>query len=128
MAKQIDEEEPLDPVMERVRVKMVRLLVVSIGVMVIALMSVLFAIVYKINKSSEEAEVEPAETAVPSGAVDNVKLLENISVDLPDGVSVLSSQISGSRLMLELRMNDGLYQFWIIELQSGKVITRVTTK
>ena len=128
MAKQIDEEEPLDPVMERVRVKMVRLLVVSIGVMVIALMSVLFAIVYKINKSSEEAEVEPAETAVLSGAVDNVKLLENISVDLPDGVSVLSSQISGSRLMLELRMNDGLYQFWIIELQSGKVITRVTTK
>ncbi len=48
------EEQPLDPAMERVRRKMIRLLAVSIGIMVIGLMAVLAAIVYKINQPVSE--------------------------------------------------------------------------
>ena len=48
------EEQPLDPAMERVRRKMIRLLAVSIGIMVIGLMAVLAAIVYKINQPVQE--------------------------------------------------------------------------
>jgi hypothetical protein len=44
------EEKPLDPEMEKVRRKMVRLLAVSIGIMFIGLMTVLGAIVYKFTQ------------------------------------------------------------------------------
>jgi hypothetical protein len=44
------EEKPLDPDMEKVRRKMVRLLAVSIGIMFIGLMAVLGAIVYKFTQ------------------------------------------------------------------------------
>jgi len=50
-----DEEQPLDPAMERVRRKMVRLMVISIGIMMVGLMAVLGAIVYKIGGSGEQA-------------------------------------------------------------------------
>ena len=49
------DEKPLDPEMEKVRRKMVRLLAVSIGIMFIGLMTVLGAIVYKFTSSDDPA-------------------------------------------------------------------------
>ena len=60
------DEQPLDPAMERVRRKMIRLLAVSIGIMVIGLMAVLAAIVYKISQPVLEVA-----TAVRSEVPDN---------------------------------------------------------
>ena len=127
MANQIDEEEPLDPVMEKVRVKMVRLLVVSIGVMVIALMTVLGAIVYKISQGSEKKEAETDNSAVSTQSATQTGLLENIDVDLPEGASVLSSDLVDNRLIIDVRLNNGQRQFWIIDLSTGAT-SRVTTK
>ncbi len=127
MADQINEEEPLDPVMERVRVKMVRLLVVSIGIMVIALMSVLYAVVYKVSKTEDKTEVEPVNNQATTNPVANVSLKENIEIDLPNGASVTSSSLVGNRLVLNVRLGDGQGQFWIIDLPTG-AISRVTTK
>ena len=67
-----DEEEPLDPAVEAVRVKMVRLLAVSGGIMMLGLMAVLLAIVYKVNQDVEPkaaAKVTPNEAtlAIPAG-------------------------------------------------------------
>ena len=126
MANQIDEEEPLDPVMERVRVKMIRLLVVSIGIMLLGLITVLGAVVYKISQSSEEAEVEADTTSLP--VVNTAPLLENLEVDLPDGARVISSNLSNQNLLLDLRMENGDRQFWVVDLQTGKIISKVTTK
>ena len=44
-----DEDKPLDPMVENVRRRMMRLMVVSIGIMMIGLMAVLGSIVYKYN-------------------------------------------------------------------------------
>ena len=127
MANKIEEEEPLDPVMEKVRVKMVRLLMVSIGVMLIALMSVLFAVVYKVTKSDDKSEAEPINNGAQTQEITNVTLKENIEVDLPDGASITSSNLVGNRLVLNVRLNDGQKQFWIVDLSTGTV-SRVTTK
>ena len=127
MANKIEEEEPLDPVMEKVRVKMVRLLMVSIGVMLIALMSVLFAVVYKVTKSDDKTEAEPINNGAQTQEITNVPLKENIEVDLPDGASITSSNLVGNRLVLNVRLNDGQKQFWIVDLSTGTV-SRVTTK
>ena len=49
------DEKPLDPEMEKVRRKMVRLLAVSIGIMFIGLVTVLGALVYKFTRSDDSA-------------------------------------------------------------------------
>ena len=117
----IDEDEPLDPVMERVRKKMVRLLVISIGIMVVGLMAVLGAIVYKISnpKQNEEAAV-PAE-AKDQAIATNVELAENIDVILPKGAIILSTSLTENRLLITVQLADGSPEFRLVDLVSGKV-------
>lgn len=128
MANQIDEDEPLDPIMEKVRVKMVRLLGVSIGLMLLALITVLGAVVYKISQGSESSEIEGDDNSVSSSQVSTAPLLEDLEVDLPEGARVVSSSISNNQIMFDLRMVDGERQFWIVNLQTGKVVSRVKIK
>lgn len=128
MANQIDEDEPLDPVMEKVRVKMVRLLGISIGLMLLALITVLGAVVYKISQGSESSESEVDNTQPNPLPASNLVLLENLEVDVPEGARVVSSQLSSGNLLLDLRLSDGARQFWIIDLQSGDVKSRVSVK
>lgn len=62
------EDEPLDPKVEAIRKKMVRLLLVSGAIMMIGLMTVLIAIVYKLNQSSAPAIAQTGTISVPSGS------------------------------------------------------------
>ena len=55
------EDKPLDPVMENVRRKMMRLQLVSGGIMLLMFMAVLAAIVYKIN--TRDGKPQTAATA-----------------------------------------------------------------
>jgi flagellar basal body-associated protein FliL len=126
MANNIDEEEPLDPVMERVRVKMIRLLVVSIGIMLLGLITVLGAVVYKINQSAEETDVQTENPDVP--VTSTAPILENLEVELPNGARVVSSSLSNQNMLLDLRLANGERQFWVVDLQSGKIVSRITTK
>ena len=128
MANQIDEDEPLDPVMEKVRVKMVRLLGISIGLMLLALITVLGAVVYKISQGSETADAESDNNASAISAKNNSVLLEALELELPQGARVISSSLFDNKLMLDLRMVDGARQFWIADLQTGKIISRVSVK
>ena len=51
-ADDFDDDKPLDPAMEKVRRKLARLMAVSIGIMLVGLMAVLGAVVYKSAGSS----------------------------------------------------------------------------
>ncbi len=62
------DEKPLDPVLERVRRKMIRLQLVSAGVMVVALMAVLIAIVYKGHRANEPRAGQPSPRMCPTKA------------------------------------------------------------
>ncbi|MCI5074588.1 DUF6476 family protein [Oricola sp.] len=63
------DEKPLDPAMERVRRKLARLMVVSIGIMLVGLMAVLGAVVYKSGGGSSSAETARATLQLPDGFV-----------------------------------------------------------
>lgn len=128
MANQIDEDEPLDPVMEKVRVKMVRLLGISIGLMLLALITVLGAVVYKISQGSETSESEVEDNQPNTQPASNLVLLENLAVDVPEGARVISSNLSQGNLLLDLRLSDATRQFWIVDLQTGDIKSRVTLK
>ncbi|MGH6859265.1 MAG: fimbrial protein [Phyllobacterium sp.] len=117
-----DGEEPLDPAMERVRRKMIRLLAVSIGIMVIGLMAVLAAIVYKINQPVEgrnaAAHSEPA--GQPIG-----EALMGESIELPAGTRILSHNLSGTTLSLETRLANGARQILVYDTATKRVIARI---
>ena len=92
---ELEEEEPLDPATERVRRKMVRLLIVSIGIMVVGLMAVFGAIIYKIGERSETAtsETPPAHTAL--AVPDSANYIGTI--DIPQGAEIHSTSLHGSQ-------------------------------
>lgn len=79
-------EEPLDPAFEKVRRKMVRLLAVSIGTMMIGVLAVLAAVVWRIN---ETTTTRAYAIALPAGAVVQHMVMDEQSlgfmVALPDG-------------------------------------------
>ena len=128
MTNEIDEEVPLDPVMEKVRKKMIRLLVISIGIMMLGLMAVLFAIVYKISNRADNnsTDVSNAVSEVSETSVGAIK--ENILVDVPEGSNILSSTVQGGRMIFDIQMVDGSRQFWIVDLGKGAVVSRITVK
>ena len=88
------EEELLDPVVEAIRVKMVRLLVVSGGIMMLGLMAVLISIVYKVN----QIEVPKAKPVVAS---------TNNEIRVPAGARVVQTSQASGRITLTLRLADG---------------------
>ena len=103
------EEEPLDPAVEAIRVKMVRLLAISGGIMMLGLMAVLFGIVYKINQTDV-----PAAASSTSAAPSEAALL------VPEGAQVLQASQADRKLTLLLRLADGTTQVQVHDL-NGKL-------
>lgn len=108
--------------MERVRRKMIRLLAVSIGIMVIGLMAVLAAIVYKINQPAAEVGVAPGVVAPgqPLGAA-----LTGESITLDPGTRILSHNLSDNTLSLETRLANGTRQILIYDIATKRVVARI---
>lgn len=80
-----DEEEPLDPKVEAIRVRMVRLLIVSGGIMMLGLMAVLAAIVYKITSSGEQSAA---------------RIVKEAMITLPAGSTIIDTALDRDRVML----------------------------
>ncbi len=117
------EEAPLDPTMERVRRKMIRLLAVSIGIMVIGLMAVLAAIVYKINQPAGEV-VTAARSELPAQPLGEALAGEAITLD--PGTRILSHNLSDNTLSLETRLGDGSRQILLYDVASKRVVARIS--
>lgn len=120
VAVENDEEKPLDPATEKVRKKMVRLLVVSIGIMMVGLMAVLGAVVYKIGNPS------PRLDASGGGSLAPVDPGTEGSIDLPQGAEVSSSSLDGDNVMLQLRLADGKRQLVVYSLSRNRIIARLS--
>jgi len=119
------EEQPLDPAMERVRRKMIRLLAVSIGIMVIGLMAVLAAIVYKINQPvSGAAKQAVVHSEIPGQPIGDALVGEAITLD--PGTRVLSHNLSGSMLSLETRLANGTRQILVYDVATKRVVARIS--
>lgn len=114
------DEKPLDPEMEKVRRKMVRLLAVSIGVMFIGLMAVLGAIVYKFT----QRDAAPGDGAIVAGSsmtVPSDAPLEAVAA-LPAGFAVESVTLDGARVGFFGRAADGSRRLLIFDVSLGRVV------
>lgn len=114
----IEEDAPLDPAMERVRRKMIRLLMISIGVMMAGVMAVLFGIVYKINNKSTVA-ANPASFAIPQGTDEIMG-----TIALPAGTRINAHSFSGNQIAIDITLVDGKREMVLFDLGQGSIIAR----
>ncbi|GKX33620.1 MAG: hypothetical protein MnENMB40S_12380 [Rhizobiaceae bacterium MnEN-MB40S] len=117
------DEKPLDPEMEKVRRKMVRLLGVSIGVMFIGLMAVLAGVVYKIV-SADRGDVVTAASDLQFPADG---LLE-VEADLPDGFEVAQVSMNGGLLLFYGQSTDGASQVLLYDIGHARIVAVIDLK
>ncbi|MCL6707302.1 hypothetical protein M8R20_09850 [Pseudomonas sp. R2.Fl] len=116
-----EEEKPLDPAMENVRRKMVKLQLVSGGIMLVMFMAVLAAIVYKVTQPSGS---EP-QTATPGLAVPSDQPVA-ATAQLPAGFAVTSTDLSGNRILFYGTTAEGVRKALVFDLVVGRIIADVT--
>lgn len=112
------QEEPLDPAMERVRIKLRRLLFGSTMIMVLGLGSVLAVIFYKINRSGEN---ETAAYSVPSVVTEAD--LRRASYPLPAGARIIGVALDGNNLAVTYDGEGGEGGVLLIDVPSWQVFS-----
>ncbi len=116
-----EQEEPLDPAMERIRRKMVLLQLVSGGILFVCFMAVLAAVVYKVYQRPDATPVVSAGISVPS---DHPLAL---SVELPNGFEVLSTSLSGDAILF-YGIVAGERKAIVFDLSLGRMIAVVAVR
>lgn len=108
-----DEDKPLDPAVERVRRKMMRLMAVSVGIMMVGLMAVLLTIVYKVSSGSGSGT---------AGAAGNY--FETV-LALPEDGRIVSQSLSGERLSLLVEHGAGRQTIFVFDTATRKLAARI---
>ena len=117
LAKPLDdenEEKPLDPAVERVRRKLVRFVAINLGILFVALMAVLTAVVYKTVQTP----------ALPSGEFAEAEIV------LPAGAKMLGHGFANGQISIDAELADGSRAILLYDLAARKIVGRyqVTTK
>jgi len=114
-----DEDAPLDPAVERVRRKMMRLMGISVAIMMVGLMAVIGAIFYKIYGSDEEniAQTPAVEQKADGGS--------NGNIDLPAGSKIVKAELSGGQILLTIEKREGGIAIWVYDMAGNQVTARI---
>ncbi len=125
MAAPLDDEQekPLDPAVERVRRKLVRFVAINLGLLFLALMAVVVAIVYRASRVEEPAPAAISELPRPADGV----LLEG-EIVLPRGARIVSHALSGSVLSLQLQLPDGGRSILLYDTARGEPVGRFAVR
>lgn len=109
-------EKPLDPHVENVRRKLIRFMGVNLGLLFLALMVVIIALVYKSRGTKEPASVAISDIQTPAGG--------QIAGDivLPVGATVVSQSLSGNRLSIQAELVDGSRVIYLYDLSDARMI------
>jgi putative copper export protein len=114
------EEKPLDPAMESVRRKMIRLQIVSGAIMFVSLMAVFGAVVYKTMRAPAK---EPAAVATPGVPADAPV---STTASLPLGFVIESTALSGGQIMFYGKTFDGVMKVLVFDIKAGRTVADVT--
>jgi hypothetical protein len=118
-----EQEAPLDPAFEKVRRKMVRLLIISSSVIILGLMAVVYSIVYRVNRIPQ-----PENPVVTTPAAQDAVPAAQQSITLPAGFAVESTSMSGNRVLLFGTAGDGKKRIIVHDIGTGKTVTEIDLK
>jgi hypothetical protein len=113
------EEKPLDPALENVRRKMMRLQIVSIGIMVVSLMAVFGAVVYKTMRP-----VPKVAGTVVGGVPSDAPVAATAA--LPQGFTVQSVALSGNQILFYGATAAGQRQAIVFDYGVGRVVATIS--
>lgn len=113
------EDKPLDPAVERVRRKLVRFMVINLGILFIALMAVVAAIVYRAGRTEE-----PPAAAVPELPLPAPGEVTRGEIALPQGARIAGHALSGSRISLDVLLKDGGRAIYIYDTATRSLVGR----
>lgn len=113
------EEKPLDPAVERVRRRLVRFVAINLGLLFLALMAVVVAIVYRAGRS------EPApEAAMTSPLAPPTGEMLTGEIPLPGGSRLLGKNLEETRLLLDVELAGGGRALFLYDLAERRMIGR----
>jgi hypothetical protein len=111
-----DQEKPLDPAAEKLRKRLIRFMVINFGLLFLALMVVIGALVYKMSRS--KAPVPPVAGDIPAPA--GAPLTGDIV--LPVGSKIVSQSLSGNRLSIDAEMADGSRAIFVYDVAERRMV------
>lgn len=117
-----DEEKPLDPAVERLRRKLVRFIVINLGLLFVVLMVVIAALVYKSRHAKPSAPPQVGDIPAPAGAPASGDIV------LPAGARIVSQSLSGDRLVLDAELADGSRAIFVYDIAKRRMIGRFSIK
>ncbi|MCZ8178566.1 MAG: hypothetical protein O9309_06045 [Rhizobium sp.] len=117
------EDKPLDPVMEGVRRKMVKLQLISGGIMATLFLAVLVSIFYKLTQ--DQGGTEPVAATSQPFAVPSDQPL-SLTANLPAGFRVAQTSLSGSQMLIYGETAAGERKAFVFDLALGRIIADVT--
>ncbi|AZO11194.1 MULTISPECIES: fimbrial protein [unclassified Mesorhizobium] len=111
-----EEEKPLDPAAERVRQKLIRFMIVNLGLLFLALMVVIGALVYKARNAPGAGSESAGEIQAPAGAPLSGDIV------LPVGAKVAGQSLSGNRLSIDAELADGSRAIFVYDIAERRMI------
>ncbi len=114
------DEKPLDPEMEKVRRKMVRLLAISIAIMFVGLMAVLAGVIYKVM-SADSGEMITAASDLQIPADSRIEAVAT----LPEGFDVAQVSLNGGVLLFYGQTADGQRQVLLYDIGHGRIVAKI---
>ncbi|EJF91629.1 hypothetical protein [Bartonella tamiae] len=128
-------EKPLDPAVERVRRKLMRLMIISVSVTMLLIVAVLIAVIYKVITPQTEKkanEVTPISELTPDIKTEiqtlppEIPKFINRTIALPEGTRILSQSLSGNLIALETLTPEGGTEMIIYDYKNGHLIAGIT--
>jgi len=117
-----EEEKPLDPSVENVRRKLIRFMGINLGLLFLALMVVIVALVYKSRTAESPSPVVAGDIQVPAG-----QPLEG-DIMLPVGARIVSQSISGNRISLDVELAEGGRAIFVYDIAGQRLVGRFTVR
>ena len=112
-----EQEKPLDPAVEKVRRKLVRFVAINLGLLFIALMAVVAALVYKSRTAAPPSSEVAVEAPSPEGVAEG-------RIPLPAGAKIVSQSLSGNRISLSLEFSDGRRAIYLYDVAARRIVGR----
>ncbi len=115
-----EQDKPLDPAVEKVRRKLVRFIVINLGILFIALMAVVIALVYRATQTTKTPPATISELPVPVGDGTIAG-----TVALPAGARVVDHAVTGGMLSLRIELATGGQAILLYDIAAGRIIGQI---
>jgi len=110
-----DEEKPLDPSIDRLRRKLIRFMGINLGLIFLAVMVVVAALVYKSYKRPPAA-APVGDIPAPAGEPATGDIV------LPVGAKIVSHSISSDRIAIDAELADGSRAIFVYDIAGKRMI------